>query len=90
MLHSQRQYGYLVYGMNLKINKKMGAKMYISHGSVYIFHILVAEFYTYLIPTIEEVLNPFCTELTCITNEMVLKKGNPTIKGALNNLHALL
>ena len=48
------------------------------------------EFHTYVRPVVEKELNPFCTELTGITNEMVLKEGTPTLQEALQNLHNFL
>ena len=47
---------------------------------------VVTEFHTYVRPTVEP-LNPFCTELCGITEEMVLKEGTPTIQEALSLLH---
>lgn len=51
---------------------------------------VIYEFHTYVKPVIEAQLNPFCTELTGITNEMVLKEGTPTLPEALNQLHDFL
>ena len=39
---------------------------------------IVTEFHTYVRPVIDP-LNPFCTELCGITEEMVYKEGTPTI-----------
>lgn len=47
-------------------------------------------FQTYVRPTIEAQVTPFCTELTHITNEMVFKEGTPTIEQALGLVHEFL
>ena len=41
-------------------------------------------------PTVEKQLNPFCTELTGITDEQVLGKDVPDILGALEQSHQWL
>ena len=51
---------------------------------------IIGEFHKYIKPVVESQLNPFCTELTGITNEMVLKEGNPTLPEALAQLHVFL
>lgn len=51
---------------------------------------IVGEFQTYVKPTLESKLNPFCTELTGITDEQVLGEGVPDILGALEQSHEWL
>jgi len=54
----------------------------------------VAEFHTYVRPTVDPAITPFCTELTGITNDMAFKdkngKPNPTIEEAIVMLHKFL
>ena len=51
---------------------------------------VVAEFHKYIRPTLEKTITPFCTSLTGITNEMVLKEGNPTYEEVIPQLHDFL
>lgn len=53
-------------------------------------NVAIAEFHKYIRPTLEKNITPFCTELTGITNEMVLKEGNPTFEQAISQLHEFL
>ena len=48
---------------------------------------VVSEFHVYVRPTMEAQLNPFCTELTGITDQMVLNPNNPTLDQAFASLH---
>lgn len=50
---------------------------------------VVHEFHTYIKPTAEK-LDPFCTELCGITEEMVYGEEVPTFSEALNQLHEFL
>ena len=51
---------------------------------------IAGEFHTYIRPTLEKEVKPFCTELTGITNERCFAEGVPTLEEALAKLHNFL